>query len=457
MATRRIDEARITKHNDADPGAGRYVLYWMQASVRSRQNHALEYAVQVANELGKPLVVGFGLDAEYADATPRTLRFAVEGIADVAGTLQRRNITFVVRAGPPLAVAEDLAKDATVVVLDRNYLREPRRWRAGLARSLRVPVVELESNLVVPIEMASDHREWAARTIRPKLHNHLERFLVERRPTAVERRDRLKLESLDARNVPALLAAVGVDQDDEPLYKGGEHHASATLRRFVEEQLRLYPEASTLVGGEASSHMSMYLHYGHISPVTIALAVQESDAPQEAIDGVLEELVVRRELAHNYVWYEPDYDKFRALPDWARTTLDEHRHDDRASVYTATELEAGETADSYWNAAMMELRETGYLHNRMRMYWGKRILEWTNTPEYAFRVALELNNRYFLDGRDPNSYANVGWLFGLHDQAFAEREVIGKVRPMTQSGLKRKIDADAYIELVEERTGLRVL
>jgi deoxyribodipyrimidine photo-lyase len=456
VAISKIDETRIAKHNDAAPGTGRYVLYWMQASVRSRQNHALEHAVQVANELGKPLVVGFGLDAEYAEVTPRTLRFAAEGVADVAGALERRNITFVVRAQPPLAVAEDLAQDAAAVVLDRNYLREPRRWRARLARSLSVPVVEVESNVVVPVEIASGKREWAARTIRPKLHAQLDRFLVELRTTAIEQRDRLGMESLDVGNVPALLAAAGIDSAEGPRYRGGEHQANATLRRFVEEQLSRYSKATTLVGGEASSHLSMYLHYGHISPVAIALAVRDAAAPREAVDAFLEELVVRRELAHNYVWFESDYDKYRALPDWARTTLDKHRNDDRESVYTAAQLEAGETADPYWNAAMVELRETGYLHNRMRMYWGKRILEWTNTPQHAFRVALELNNRYFFDGRDPSSYANVGWLFGLHDQAFQETEILGKVRPMTQSGLKRKIDADAYVELVEARTGSRV-
>ena len=190
--------------------------------------------------------------------------------------------------------------------------------------------------------------------------------------------------------------------------------------------------------------------------MAIALAVEGSDAAAGSREAFLEGLIVRRELAHNYVWYEPEYDSFRALPDWAQKTLDEHRDDARTRVYTASELEAAKTHDVYWNAAMVELRETGYLHNRMRMYWGKRILDWTNTPEYAFRVTLDLNNRYFLDGRDPNSYANVGWLFGLHDQAFAEREVIGKVRPMTRSGLERKIDTDAYVRYVAEITGVMI-
>ena len=454
MASRLIDEARLTVLCDGPVGEGDYVFYWMQASVRTRDNHALEHAVQLANDAGLPLVVGFGIDGNYQEATPRTLRFLVDGLGDVAGGLARRHIGFVVRAGAPLDVARKLARPAAAVVMDRNYLREPRAWRGELAASVDVHTVEVESNVVVPVTVASDKREWAARTIRPKLHQQLERFLTELATTPVDRHDPPALESLDANDRNVLLEAARVGNGDRPRFEGGEHQAYAALRRFIDNGITEYADAGTNVTGGLSSHLSMYLHYGHISPVAIALAVEASGAPSEARQAFLEELIVRRELAHNYVWFEPDYDKFSALPNWARTTLSEHRDDDRDVVYTAAELDAAETHDVYWNAAMVELRETGYLHNRMRMYWGKRILDWTNTPEYAFRIALDLNNRYFLDGRDPNSYANVGWLFGLHDQAFAEREVIGKVRPMTRSGLERKIDADAYVHFVEEMTGV---
>jgi deoxyribodipyrimidine photo-lyase len=449
-----IDEARLTVHRDGSPTAtGRYVLYWMQASVRTRDNHALEYAVQIANEAGRPLVVGFGLDPDYADASPRTLQFLVEGLVDVAGGLTRRNIGFVVRTGQPLDVARALAADAAAVVMDRNYLREPRAWRSQLARTIGVPVTEVESNVVVPLEAASDKREWAARTIRPKLHDRLDRFTKELATTAIDRHDPPDADSLDASDRAALLEAIGIEDNTAARFSGGEHQAHAALRRFIDEGLSEYDRAGTAVTGDLSSHMSMYLHFGHISPAAITRAVQASGLPKEPRAAYLEEIVVRRELAHNYVWYEPDYDTFGALPDWARTTLEQHRNDVREHVYTAAQLEGAETHDPYWNAAMVELRETGYLHNRMRMYWGKRILDWTNTPEYAYRVALDLNNRHFLDGRDPNSYANVGWLFGLHDQAFAERPVIGKVRPMTRSGLQRKIEAEAYVRHVEELSG----
>lgn len=449
VATATIDPARISALNDAEPGEGEFVLYWMQSSVRTRENHALEHAVRTANSCELPLVVGFGLDQDYADAEPRAMRFLVDGLVDVAGHLGRRKIGFVVRAGTPLDVARDLAGRAAAIVVDRNYLREPRRWRSELASAVDVRVEEVEANVVVPVAVASGKREWAARTIRPKISEHLTRFLEELDTTAVDVPIGDVPDSLPATDRGALLAAIDVEADPERFFSGGELAAQRTLRRFLKEGLSEYANAGTRVDGSASSHLSMYLHFGHISPASIVRAVQSSRAPGDAVDAFIEELVVRRELAHNFVWYEPEYDKYAALPDWALETLDEHRQDDRETVYTKAELEASETEDPYWNAAMTELRLTGYMHNRMRMYWGKRILDWTNTPDYAYRVALELNNRYFLDGRDPNSYANVGWVFGLHDQAFAERDVIGKVRPMTMAGLERKIDTDAYLAYVD--------
>ncbi|NND01481.1 MAG: deoxyribodipyrimidine photolyase [Acidimicrobiia bacterium] len=454
MATTTIDPARIATLNDAEPREARYVLYWMQASVRTRENHALEHAVRTANSCGLPLLVGFGLDPNYPEAEPRAMRFLVDGLVDVANHLAQRNIGFTVRAGSPIDVALDLASDAAAVVVDRNYLRKPRAWRQELASAADVRVEEVESNVVVPVEVASDKREWAARTIRPRIHEHLDRFVEELRTTAVEVGETGLVSSLAATNRQGLLEAIGLEEEaDKRRFVGGELAAQRTMRQFVDERLPDYGDAGTEVTGAASSHLSMYLHYGHLSPAAVVRAVRQSGAPAEAIDDFVEELVVRRELAHNFVWYEPDYDEFRALPEWARQTLADHREDERDTVYTKGELEAAETDDPYWNAAMTELRLTGYMHNRMRMYWGKRILGWTNTPQYGYQVALELNNRYFLDGRDPNSYANVGWIFGLHDQAFEERDVIGKVRPMTKSGLERKIDTEEYVAYVNELAG----
>jgi deoxyribodipyrimidine photo-lyase len=456
VASTVVDDRRVTKRNDHEVGDGEYVLYWMQAAVRSAQNHALEYAIRCANAADLPLVVCFGVDRNYPESTPQTLQFLAEGLADVSSSLDRRGIGFVVRDDHPLEVARSLAASAAAVVVDRAYLREPRSWRTALAEAIGVALWEVETNLVVPVEAASDRREYAARTIRPKLHKLVDGFNVRLTPTSLKR-DSPPLASLPTAEPAVLLDSIGETFDPGAPFKGGESQARAALRRFIESGLHRYAEgSSTDVSAASSSHLSKYLHYGHVSPIEVLHKVQRSNAPHESIDALFEELVVRRELAHNFVWFEPDYDRFSALPDWARKTLTDHRHDERGVVYTKTQLEDAQTADPYWNAAMLEMRRTGYLHNRMRMYWGKRIIEWTNTPEYAFRVALELNNRYLLDGRDPNSYASIGWLFGLHDQAFAERPILGKVRPMTAAGLERKVDTDAYVASVARRTGEEV-
>jgi deoxyribodipyrimidine photo-lyase len=197
------------------------------------------------------------------------------------------------------------------------------------------------------------------------------------------------------------------------------------------------------------SHMSKYLHYGHVSPVYVALKIRGSGGPAEDIDSYLEEVIVRRELSMNFCHYTPDYDSYSCLPEWAKKTLEEHADDEREYEYSREQLENAETHDEYWNAAMREMVHTGYMHNHMRMYWGKKILEWSSSPREAYATTLYLNNKYFLDGRDANSYANVAWVFGQHDRGWKEREVFGKVRYMSAGGLERKAEPARYVEKVE--------
>lgn len=223
------------------------------------------------------------------------------------------------------------------------------------------------------------------------------------------------------------------------------------MQEFIENSFDAYRKNRNRPQTDDVSYMSMHLHFGQISPVEIALEIQNSGAPQEEIDAYLEELIVRRELAMNFVLYTPDYDSFFSLPGWAKETLEEHKKDEREYVYTLRELERSRAHDLYWNAAMTEMRETGYMHNYIRMYWGKKILEWTQDPEEAFRRTLYLNNRYFLDGRDPASFANVGWVFGQHDHGWKERPIFGKVRYMSANGLERKARPQQYVQKVKER------
>ena len=396
----------------------------------------------------------------YPDANLRHYTFLLEGLRETVSALARRGIRLVVRQGASPEVALALGQKAALVVCDRGYLRHQRSWRERVAAEAGRAVIEVEADAVVPVETASEKREWAAHTIRPKIHRHLDEFLVELATTPIENREPPAIDGLDPGPVDALLDGLDVDRSVAPVpefFEGGTAQARARLERFLDASLADYEERGSDPHDEAVSRLSPYLHFGQVSPVYVALAVQRASQGRgkpyrDDAEAFLEQLIVRRELAFNYCWYaRAAYDAWRGLPDWARETLAEHAGDPREAVYTKNEMEDGETDDSYWNAAMREMRETGYLHNHMRMYWGKRILGWTNTPEYAHRVARELNDRWFLDGRDPASYANVGWLFGLHDRPWAEREVYGKVRIMTKSGLERKTDPEAYVETVERR------
>jgi deoxyribodipyrimidine photo-lyase len=230
------------------------------------------------------------------------------------------------------------------------------------------------------------------------------------------------------------------------------------LRRFLRADLAGYRNDRNQPQLPRVSHLSMYLHFGQISPLEIALEVDGMrDRPAEDRQSFLEELIVRRELAQNFVEYTEHYDTYECLPQWARATLKKHAADERPQIYTIAQLENAETHDSYWNAAMLEMKHTGYMHNLLRMYWGKKILEWSASPEEAYRTTLTLNNRYFLDGRDANSFTNVGWLFGLHDRPWPERPIYGTVRTMTASGLERKCDIEAYVRRVNRLARRREL
>jgi deoxyribodipyrimidine photo-lyase len=380
----------------------------------------------------------------------------LEGLRDVSVGLKRRGIKFVLRHGSPPAVAMELARSAALVVCDRGYQRLQKRWRDEVADNAARRVVEVESDVVVPVEVASDKQESAARTLRPKIHRRLEEYSVPLRPVPLHRdSSRLRIErakssedDLDPADVEQNLAKLKIDRSvpRSRRFEGGSTAAGKLLTQFVEKKLAGYAENRREPAAEGTSTLSAYLHFGQISPLQIALAVNGASAPAADRDGYLEELIVRRELAVNFVHYCPDYDAYQGLPNWAKKTLEEHCTDARPILYTPAQLESAQTHDPYWNAAQREMTRSGYMHNSMRMYWGKKILEWMKTPQEAYRTTLHLNNKYFLCGRDPNAYANVGWIFGLHDRPWGpKRKIVGLVRYMNAAGLERKFDIDAYV------------
>ncbi|NNL99453.1 MAG: deoxyribodipyrimidine photolyase, partial [Gammaproteobacteria bacterium] len=429
---------------------GSYVLYWMQESQRAEFNPALEYAARQANERELGLVVGFCLWDAYPDANARHFAFMLEGLAEVRERLHERGIKFVVRRGPPEEVALGLAADAALVVCDRGYLRHQRRWYTRMAQEAGCRVVQVEGDVVVPVETVSNKAEYAARTIRKKINQQVPHFLENMLAVKLESSS-LPLEvtgDVDVRRIDSVLEALDIDHSvpRSRRFAGGNAAARKRLTSFLRSGLSGYADARNDPSDPQCSTLSPYLHFGQISPVEIARKVSAakggSDDDKEAF---LEELIVRRELAVNFVFHTDEYDSFSCLPDWAKKTLAEHEDDERPARYTRKQLEHADTGDDYWNAAMQEMRKTGYMHNYMRMYWGKKILEWCNTPQYAYETTLYLNNKYFLDGRDANSYAAVAWVFGLHDRPWQEREVFGKLITMTAGGLERTFDIDAYV------------
>jgi deoxyribodipyrimidine photo-lyase len=455
MAIQKIQRERVQNLNEAEVREGDYVLYWMQSSQRAEQNHALEYAVKRANELDQRLLVVFGLTDDYPEANLRHYTFMLEGLKDVQEALEKRGIKMAVRKGSPEEVALDAGKHASLVITDRGYMRPQKKWREKVAGEAGCLVIQVESDVVVPVELASERRETAARTLRPKIREYLDDFLVGLTPTKISKQSlNLKAEGLDLSDIEKVLDGMDLDRSVGALchlYRGGTSEAKKVFRRFLENSFDAYTGHRNQPQTDDVSHMSKYLHFGQISPIWLVLEARKASTKKDNLEGFVEELVVRRELSMNFVFYTPDYDSYSNLPDWAKKTLEEHRGDDRKHTYTREQLESAETHDEYWNAAMKEMVHTGYMHNHMRMYWGKKILGWSSTPEHAYRTTLYLNNKYFLDGRDPNSFANVAWIFGQHDRGWTEREVYGKVRYMSASGLERKAKPEQYVEKVEKR------
>lgn len=448
----RIEKERIHIRNEKPIQKGKFVLYWMQASQRAEWNHALEYAILRANELKQPLLVFFGLTESFPEANLRHFAFMLEGLWGVQRKLAERNIKMVALHISPDEGVLRLAPDASLVVTDMGYLKIQKKWREKVARELPCLFVEVEGDVVVPVAVAASSEEYAARTIRPKLLKHLSRFLVpvEETPVTLSSLSFPPIPGeLDLSHLGRVLSLLQTDTSVSPVtaFRGGTEEAKKRLQTFISQKLSSYAFSRNDPGCDGLSGMSPYLHFGQISPLYIAWEITKAQVPQVHKEAYLEELIVRRELAVNFVHYNPHYDSFQALPSWAQKTLIAHAQDPRPYLYSLETLESAETHDPLWNAAQKELLTRGIIHGYVRMYWGKKILEWTKDPEEAFAIALYLNNTYALDGRDPNSFTGVAWCFGKHDRPFQERPIYGKVRSMKR-GARTVTSQLKYIERI---------
>lgn len=439
---------------------GRCVLYWIQRAPRASDNPALDTAIELGNALGKPVVAFFAPRPGYPNANLRHYRFLVDGVAELAGALRARGVSLVLRRFPDHSVARLAAElGACLVVGDDNPLRELRAWRRRAAEQLDVPLWIVDADVVVPTSLLAKE-PYAARTIRPRIHARLEEFLVASREPVARVRAALPEHVATVDPAADLLEGMPIDRSLGPVaqMRGGTSAGLAALERFVSERVRGYDQQRNSPEARGTSELSPYLHFGHLGPVQVALAVRRSRAPSRDKDAFLEQLIVRRELAIGFVALNDRYDSLAGCEPWARRTLDAHRADRREPVYDERTLEQGTTHDQLWNAAQRQMTHGGWMHGYLRMYWAKMLLAWSATPEDAFGRAVRLNDRYQLDGRDPNGYAGIAWAIGgKHDRAWGpERPVFGTVRIMTFGGMARKTDWRAYVREVQTLTGEEV-
>ncbi|MEO8904081.1 MAG: deoxyribodipyrimidine photolyase [Polyangiaceae bacterium] len=479
-----VPALRVRAVNRYPPRANaKYVLYWMVAARRTHDNYALDRALEYAKRLQKPLVVLEALRVAYPYASDRFHRFVIDGMADNAAAFAKAGITYYpyveAEAGAGSGLLEALAKDAALVITDDFPCFFLPHMIAAAGKKLPVLLEAVDSNGVLPIRAldkacfrAFDFRRalqksfaehWAARPASAPLS----RLALSKAPLAREIRERWPSANADLLGgKPAALAALPIDHSVPVVsYRGGLRAALGALKTFLDTKLEGYEEDRNHPDKSATSGLSPYLHFGHLSAHRIVAGIAErEDWTPEALgdrargertgfwkmrpsaEAFLDQLITWREVGLNYCAHHRDYASFASLPTWSQKTLTEHKSDPRPTLYTRAQLEAARTYDPIWNAAQRELLREGRIHNYLRMLWGKKILEWSKTPEHALATAIYLNDKYALDGRDPNSYSGILWCFGRYDRAWGPvRPIFGTIRYMSSENTGKKLWLDQYL------------
>ncbi len=428
------------------------IIYWMSRDQRVHDNWALLYAQQLALEKKLPLAVVFNLLPNFLEATIRQYGFMLKGLEELQGELSRYNIPFFLLNGKPEEEIPKFIKktNASVLVSDFDPLRIKRIWRRDVAKKIQIPFYEVDAHNIVPCLSVSDKLEFAAFTIRPKINKSLIEFMDEFPPLTKLKKSELSSDKIDWEKINKSLK-IDFSVNEVDWIKPGETAAHECLNNFLKDKFKNYHQLRNDPTKDGQSNLSPYLHFGQISAQRVALETQRFNGSKESEKSFLEELIIRRELSDNFCYFNPKYDSFEGFPEWAKTSLNEHRKDEREFVYSHEEFEQAKTHEDLWNAAQRELLSTGKLHGYMRMYWAKKILEWSSSPEEALKIAIYLNDKYELDGRDPNGYAGCAWsVGGVHDRPWFERPVYGKIRYMNRNGAKNKFDIDTYIRKYSE-------
>jgi deoxyribodipyrimidine photo-lyase len=449
---RKLSEHKLNREGD--------IWYWMSRDQRVQDNWALIFAVKLAQQESRNVGIVFCMQTEFLRAGNRQFQFMSEGLAELVEECENLQIPFKLLDGSPEDVLPGFINQEKVAALvtDFSPLRIKKQWLNSVLDKVSCPVFEVDAHNIIPTWAVSDKCEFAAYTIRPKIHKLLPEYLTDF-PKISKQDQQGFFKKYHYTGVFEKLAKQGEsEQFYVKTFTGGSLEGNKILKKFLTSRLSQYDERND-PNALVSSDLSPYLHFGQISPQRAAWELYKDNSeyinkdkhPLEA--SFLEELIVRRELSDNFCYYNSDYDNFNGFHSWAQTTLNEHRDDKRSYVYSCVELEEAKTHDPLWNAAQHEMVITGKMHGYLRMYWAKKILEWTESPEQALEFGIKLNDRYELDGRDPNGYVGIAWsVGGVHDRAWNERPVFGKIRFMSYDGCKRKFDVDEYISRID---GLR--
>ncbi len=440
------DPRRFQKLNTNEFQPTGPIIYWMSRDQRAHDNWALTLAQEYSKKYNLPLSVVFSIKSKFLDATIRQYDFMIKGLEEVETELNDKNISFFLLEGAPEETIPNFVKNHNVSILitDFSPLKIGRKWRENIAKKIDVPMIEVDTHNIIPCWIASNKQEFGAYTIRPKINKLLKEFLIEI-PRISKSTHTIKKEKIEWKNVYKKL---DVNKEVKPVdwvtpgYKAGMH----VLKSFIENKLDKYDELRNDPTKDHQSNLSPYLHFGQLSSQRIALEVGKFGTTSSR-EVYLEELIIRKELSDNYCYFNHNYDSTEGFPDWAKKTLQETRNDKREYIYTKHELENSKTHDPLWNAAQNQMRNTGKMHGYLRMYWAKKLLEWTKTPEDALEIGIFLNDKYELDGRDPSGYTGLAWsIGGVHDRAWFPRPVFGKIRYMNYNGCKSKFDVEKYIK-----------
>lgn len=457
-----MNKMRIRKLNNYDlNSSGSCVIYWMSRDQRVQDNWALAYAQELAENQNVPLLVVFVLSRQFLGATLRQYDFMLRGLDELFSRLEDLNIPFYLlhedKKVPEIILNFIDKVQPCEIVTDFSPLRVGRQWRDFVAKECKIALSEVDAHNIVPAWVISDHQEFAAHTIRPKLHSRIDDFLEDFPEVRFQKLSfDLKPEEWDVKNI---LDKLEINREVLPVKNitAGESAGHLVLSEFLDTKMHHYGTLRNDPSEDMQSNLSPYLHYGQISAQRIVietivktgkrLRAKLAEATDSA-EAFLEELIVRRELADNFCLYNNNYDNIEGAPEWAQKSLALHKADEREFVYSLEQLEQAQTHDEIWNASQKEMRKTGKIHGYMRMYWAKKILEWTQSPEQAIEYAIYLNDKYELDGRDPNGYVGIMWsMCGVHDRPWFERPVFGQIRYMNAEGLKRKFDVAKYVSV----------